>query len=500
MDPAVPEPEVLVVEDGRVAAVGERALLDAHPGAVVEDLAGRALLPGFIDAHHHLCVAALTPVWADLTGATGEEDVRRALLEQAEREREADWVRGAQWDHTVALDRHVLDELDVDRPVMVAHYSLHQCVVSSRALDVLGIGRSTADPEGGRIERGPDGEPTGVLVERAWSEANRRSLAAYSDPDRWGEHIVAWARVLLRDGITAVHDAACFPSAEAVYERLAAEGSLPVSVVVMPHDADMLSNAATDRLEGRPTGEGDEALRVGPAKFFADGGIAPAIDALRGGRRFAAGIMLPRMADGVKAAAERGFRVAVHAMGNAGLDATLDAFEEVARRDPDSDHRFRVEHATLASRDQVRRMADLGAVAVVQPGFVDVLGRAVHHVALDDATWMPFRALLDAGVPVAASSDHPCGPFPPADVSVLGVTRQTLGGHAIAPEEAVSYEEWLRAYTAGAAYAGGQQDERGTLARGKRADLVVLDGDLTTDAPPRVVETWIGGEQVFSSR
>ncbi len=497
MDPERAEPEVMVVDAGRVAAVGDREILGRWPGCEVVDLGGRIVVPGFIDAHNHLCLAALQPRWADLSALSSVEDLGRALREQAAREPDAGWVRGYGWERTGdwsgELTRFDLDVLGLDRPVIVAHFSLHMCVVCSRGLEVLGIGRHTPDPDGGVIERDAGGDPTGLLVERAWSQAHAQSSAAYRDPDRWEEHLLARMRVLLSEGVTCVHDAATPPAAEAVYRRLATAGRLPLSVLAMPHPAAILFGPEADRLEGSPTGEGDEWLRVGPIKLFADGGSHPAIDAHRQGERFTDGIAFSGLATGVAAAAARGFRVAVHAMGNVGLAAALDAFEAVARAG-DSDHRFRVEHATLASPGQVRRLAELGAVAVVQPGFLPLVGSRVSSLGFDDVTWMPFADLVSAGVPLAASSDHPCGDWQPLATSRYGATRWT-GQGVLGPEQALGYGEWLRAWTAGSAYAGGQEDERGRLIPGARADLVILDGDLDPDHPPTVAETWVAGHR-----
>ena len=236
MDPRCPHPEVVVVEAGRIAAADARDLLDAYPDATRFDLDGRALLPGFIDAHNHLCIAALHPVWADLSRVRGEQELRHALAEQALREPEARWIRGVGWNETTTgLEprRALLDELGFDRPVIVAHYSLHQCVVSSRGLDELGIGRNTPDPPGGSIERDEKGRATGLLVERAWSAAHASSLADYTERDRWAELVARRARALLADGITCVHDAACPPSAEDLYFAMARERTLPISVQLM---------------------------------------------------------------------------------------------------------------------------------------------------------------------------------------------------------------------------------------------------------------------------
>ncbi|MEW6270575.1 MAG: amidohydrolase family protein, partial [Thermodesulfobacteriota bacterium] len=183
MDAVRTAARVVAVEDETIVAVGDDALAAAHPGAEVHDLGGRTLVPGFIDAHNHLSIAALHPLWADLSRVGTMEELRAALAEQAAREPEAEWIRGFGWNEAdgLTLDRADLDALGLARPVIVAHFTLHQAVVCSRGLDALGIGRATPDPPGGEIVRRFDGEPSGLLVERAWSEAHARSVAAYHD-------------------------------------------------------------------------------------------------------------------------------------------------------------------------------------------------------------------------------------------------------------------------------------------------------------------------------
>jgi predicted amidohydrolase YtcJ len=157
-----------------------------------------------------------------------------------------------------------------------------------------------------------------------------------------------------------------------------------------------------------------------------------------------------------------------------------------------------MEHATLLSRPQAARLCELGAVAVVQPGFLHHMGGAVEGFNLEDTTWMPFADLAQAGVVLAGSSDTPCAFREPLLTSARGVTRRTAKGTVLDPSQSLPYETWLRAYTAGAAFAGGQEYERGRLAPGLLADLVVLDGQLDPEHPPTVSETWVAGERVFA--
>jgi predicted amidohydrolase YtcJ len=499
MDPAVGEPELLVVDGDRIVAAGDDALLTRWPHATVIDLAGRTLLPGLIDAHHHLSLAALQPRWADLSAVGDLDGLGAALRVQARREPSAEWIRAAGWekygDWPAPVTRHDLDALGLDRPIIVAHYSIHQGLVCSRGLQQLGIGRHTPDPVGGEIVRDGAGEPTGMLRETAWSIVHARSLAGYADPDRWGEYIVAGLRALHAEGVTCVHDAACPPAAEAVYQRLAARAELPSSVLVMPHPAELLSGLDVTRLRGPTTGEGDEWLRVGPVKLFADGGVEPLIDARLDGAPFRTGNPFPPIGNDVATARERGFDVAVHAIGNAGLQRAVEAFAAVVRL-PGREQRFRVEHACLASRAQIRELAALGAAAVVQPSFIELLGSRIGHLRFSDTAWLPFADLVDAGVPIAASSDDPCVPCRPLADSLLGVTRTLSSGAVLGAGQRLGYAEWLRAWTIGAAHAGGQERERGSLTPGKRADLVLVDGPLDGTATPQVSETWVAGCRV----
>lgn len=486
----------VAVVDGRIAAVGADDLVQAYPAARTVDLAGRTLTPGFIDAHNHLSISALHPLWADLSAVRDVDGLATALHAHAAANPDTEWIRGCMWTdlgHGFQPRRADLDALGIDRPIVLAHYSLHQGVVCSRGLAELGIGRTTPDPAGGQIGRDAHGDPDGLLVERAWSEAHARSVDAYADPDRWADHVEARARLLLADGITCIHDAACAPAAEAMYAALHRAGRLPLSVVAMPHPAALLQPLDRGRLAGPPTGEGDETLRVGAVKLFADGGVLPALDAHVGTYHVQVGELFDGLADEVRAVVERDFAVAVHAIGNGALTAVLDAFRSV--RAP----RLRIEHACLAGREQLAEMAAIGAIAVVQPGFVHHMGAEVEQARFDDATWLPFGDLDRAGVTIAASSDDPCTFHQPLLTAARGVNRVTATGNVLDIAQGLSYERWLEAYTLGAATAAGQENERGRIAPGLRADLVVIDGALDADAPPRVAQTWVAGECVYDA-
>jgi predicted amidohydrolase YtcJ len=185
-------------------------------------------------------------------------------------------------------------------------------------------------------------------------------------------------------------------------------------------------------------------------------------------------------------------------MGNLGLATALDAWERASRRRT-PDHSLRIEHVTLAGRREVERMRALGAIGIVQPAFVELLGESVAGAGFDDATWLPFGDLHAAGIALAASSDAPCTFAEPLPAASFGVSRRTTGDADVDERQSIPFEEWLRLYTAGAAAAGGQADERGRLAPGLRADLVAIAG-ARGDGDLEVKRTWRGGELVYEGR
>lgn len=499
----------ITVTEGRITTVGiapepmtrEEATTD---NLTVVDLRGRTVIPGFVDSHQHLSIGALYPRWADLSTLSSEEELFSLLSDQARAEPDAPWIRGARWDGAaspVTIHRDLIDSFGFSRPVMISDMSLHSGVVDSWGLELLNIDAATPDPPAGVIGRDTGGRLSGHLIERAWSGGHELSLAGYDDPDRWGELIVERAQSLLRQGVTAVHDAACSPQAEAVYRSLARAGQLPVSVLGMPHAAAMLAADLGSRLEGPITGEGDEWFRVGPVKLFADGGQHAAVSASNNRARLATGIYFADISYWIPEIAQRGYRLAVHALGDFAIQGCLDAFEQVARRDPGSDHRFRIEHAVRPRSGQIAAMQSLGVVACVQPGLVAHYGdgiTAAAGAAFGDR-FAPLRSMLEAGVPLAASSDDPCAPLSPILNSRSGATRLTAAGAIFGEGQTMPVRELAYAYTAGSAYAGGQENERGSIAVGTRADLVVLDGPLDGAVPPSVSETWVGGELKWSA-
>ena len=528
MDAAHPGVEAVAVVVGRIVAVAATAelLRQRDRDTEVIDLGGRFACPGFVDPHNHFGMTALAPVEVDCRTpplTTIRQIVERVRTTATGLPRGA-WLRGHGYDEEALRERRhptraELDDAAPEHPVVLVHWSVHRCVLNSAALAALGIGAETPDPPGGWIVREPDGLPAGPLYETATNPAQSRSIAAYAE--RYAMEapglIEANARRYLATGITSVGDAYVSPSLLRLYQAAAQAKRLPISVSAYcgstaglfapPHGC--LAPAAT---LGVPSATGETAIPhpdrpssqdaridtdppgarhplVG-VKLFVDGGGNTTATSLAGERTHRGASRLfygqTELDELVAAVHRRGMQVAVHAAGDIAVDMALSAMERARASHPHIEARFRIEHGALLSDSLIRRLRGVGAVLVVQPLAVyyhaDKTAAAPLAPGLRQA---PYRDLLAAGVPVAASSDAPCYPMDPLLSVWAAVTRATRAGNVHAPEQRLRVEEALYLATAGAARAL-FSEEVGVLAPGKAADLVVLSADPRTVPPESV--------------
>ena len=528
-DPPREGPGAVLVEDGRIAWTGDA---DAVPEKVSKkdrvELGGAWIMPGLIDPHFHLSAYAVLPGWTDVTSCATLRDLGAKLREGAARAPEGTWVVGWGFRELVTgferkLTHAELDAIVPDRPCIVIHSSFHSCVANSAALARVGFGRTTPRSHGGELERDLRGEPNGRAWERAhavleWA-ARRAELDALGDG--WGERVRELSKGFFAEGLTHVGDAAMSPREIALAEK----ASLPFGLTAMPASGSNMMGGIDDALTGPRTGEGDASFRIGPMKLFADGAERCALflpypvvaRALRGLATSSAGpggpieslrVLRPRfdrhgvhtgmlhwrgpkLADAMARSSRAGFGLAIHALGNEAVSQALWAYERARV------YGARIEHAMFASERQAAAMAKLGMTAVIQPGHVFSYGVLVATTGLDRfLPPVPARRLLDAGVKVSLSSDGPTALWEPLRILRLAVERRTEEGLVIRPDQAMTREEALRAATVGAAEAAGVGEEKGQIAPGKQADLVVLGGD-PFDAGTRVRQTWIAGKKVW---
>lgn len=505
MDSEKNQTDTVLIKGNKIIDSGKVGILEKYPGVKIIDLKGRTLLPGFIDSHNHLSsFACFFPSWANLFGLLTKDAILNRLRKHAKNNPGNEWLVGFGWldarSGGVDLTRIDLDEMGFDRPVLVIQATFHMSVTNSRGLERVGISHNTPDPRCGFIIRDTDGKPTGVLIE--YAQASVFNLTMNVGIHEHAELIRSRAEELLSYGITAVHDPGVTPAAARAYDFLHKQEKLPVSVLMMPHGSTLLDNDPGTWLYGPGTGTGDESLRIGPVKIFADGATPETVayDMVIQGRTIKSGNYRDDFSDVLINATQKGFRVCVHSFGNATTDAVLEAFEKASKRIPAGlDMRPRLEHVTLISESQIRRLAAMGGCVSIQPQFL-VRANNFSRAPVENAKWLAYADLFNSGVCVAASSDDPGGFMDARDPikgAVMGSTMSNGDGNTIFPDQVLPFERWLWFYTAGSAYAGGQENERGMLKKGLVADLVILEGELDPRNPPVVDETWKSGRLVY---
>ncbi|SFB60763.1 hypothetical protein SAMN05216266_12635 [Amycolatopsis marina] len=496
MDPARPGARQLGIWQGRVVGLDEEVA--SLPAREEIDLGGATVLPGFIDAHVHLAWAGLSARSPRIDSAAGVEDALTRIGATAEDTAPGEWVDISGYDQR-PYGRHLtaaeLDRVSAGRKVFVVHDSGHACVVNSAVLNLL--------PEGIDHE-------DGVLAESGMA-AVRELRQPYSVTELV-DAIEHAGRTCLAEGITACAEAGIggglishSPVELAAYQRAADTGRLPLRVQLMVV-GDALRRASAHPDDGIPraldlglrTGFGGDRLGIGALKVFTDGGMMPRTAALtepyvgleHNGELYADPRALTELiVDGHQA----GWQLAVHAIGDRAVDVALDALERAQREYPRSDVRHRIEHAGLVRPDQLRRFADLGVTAVVQPNFLWFLGDDYAAIMGEDrAPWLyRGRGFLDHGVALAGSSDRPVTEGAPLRAIQFMVERRTSSGRTVGGDEGISVEQALYAYTVGAARACRWEDVLGSISPGKHADLVVLGDD-----PRRVRPSSIGEIEV----
>ncbi len=503
----------LLIDGDRVVATGSGELAGEHPDASRIDGRGRAVLPGLIDAHGHVSDLGFAAERLDLVDVPSLAAATAAVAAFAAANPESAWVLGRGWNQVLwdggefptAAD---LDAAVADRPVWLSRIDGHAGWANTAALAAAGIDETTATPAGGRILTDADGRPTGVLVDAAM-QLVEAAIPRPGDADLERAISAALAR-LAAQGVTSVHDAGV-PIAEArVYRRLAERGAMPIRVYAMLAGAGRHLDAF-----GKPLHDaGGGFLTIASVKLFADGALGSRGAALLAdysdepGNR---GLLLAdaaELAAAIRKSNAAGFQAAVHAIGDAANKAALDAFDEVqgGKADP---FRNRIEHAQIVRRRDLERFAALGVIASMQP----IHATSDKNMAEDRVGPVrilggyAWQSMLAAGAVVAAGSDFPVEPFNPLFGLHAAVTREDRDGLPDGgwyPDEALTREQALRAFTYHAAYAAHQEDRLGQLAPGMQADFVVLDGDFfTVDADElwqiRVLETWVNGERVFTA-
>jgi len=533
--PEAPETASLVVRDARVwtgnadqpwaeavasrgdsiIAVGSNTEIEALIGEDTEviSVTGSMLVPGFIDTHVHFIASGSGLASVQLRDAATPEEFSARIGEFAKNVDPGEWIMYGDWDHTLwggeLPRRDWIDDVTPDNPVWVYRLDGHMALANSAALALSGVDADSADIDGGTIVRYEDGRPTGLLKDNAMimvEEAIPEAAAAKLDREARAamEHVAG-------NGVTSVHDMAGWQSL-ATYRRAQGRGEMLTRIysVVPLRDWEKL------RDEVAAKGTGDEWLRVGGLKGFMDGSLGSHTAAML--EPFTdepedKGFLindLDDMRDWVTGADAAGLQIMVHAIGDSAIRDLLDVFLDAVETNGERDRRFRMEHAQHIAPQDVERFAVQKIIASMQPYHAIDDGRWAEEVIGPERakTTYAFRSLIDAGATVTFGSDWSVAPATPIEGIYAAVTRQTLDGAnpgGWVPEQTVTVEQSLHAYTTAAAYSSFEENIKGMLKPGMLADFVLLDRDLTQIDPEairdtEILRTVVGGEVVYSRR
>ena len=519
MDAAHPTAEAIAVLSNRIVALGTTSEIRKLAGAntKVIDAQKRLVLPGFNDAHVHFLSGGFQLSSVDLRDANTPEEFAERIRAFALKLPAGRWITGGDWDHerwpeAKLPTKELIDRFTPNTPVFVSRLDGHMALANSLALKLGGVTSKTVDPPGGVIVRDANGEPTGILKDAA------QSFVWNAKPESTFEEKLIAARAAsnyaARLGVTSVQDVSA-GSDVGVYQTLLDRGDLKTRIYAMTP----LPNWERLAKAGIRAHFGSEMLRVGGLKAFSDGSLgsttalfydpykdAPDTRGIPSDEMFPEGAMLER----VRGADRAGLQVLVHAIGDRANDLILSIFEQVEKEDGPRDRRFRIEHAQHIRPQDIPRFARDKVIASMQPYHAIDDGRwAEKRIGSERAkTTYAFRSLLDSGATLAFGTDWTVAPLNPL-LSVYGaVTRRTIDGknpNGWIPQQKITVDEAVRAYTVGSAYAEFQESVKGTITPGKLADLVILSRDIFSIDPVeienvKVLMTIVDGRVVYEER
>lgn len=492
---------------GRVSGTGTlESLRERFPGAEVEALGGELVVPGFNDAHCHVSQIALARTRVDLSGMRSTEEALGAIARRAQLTPPGEWVFAQLLDDKVCpgIDRDALDAISMAHPIAVKHFSFQRAVLNSAALAEFGYHSSQDEPEHGRLGVAAGGRLNGWVSERAWfypwlTGTAPGGIAAPGDIDREISSLYEFNQEIHSMGITSYCDAIVTPTEHRLYREAKKRGQLTprVSMLLWHSYFDAETWAQFDN---------DEFLKFAGVKCIYDGALtlgtclcseAYSSSAGASGMQYMGDEELRAITTAVSSA---GARLAIHANGDLAIDKVLSVLERL----PEGSLRHRIEHCSIVDPRIIGRLAQNRIVAVPFSSVPSLYGdRLLEFYGDEKVHWLAaHRSLLDAGVPVAASSDYPVSPLAPLPGIQSMVTRTSGSGRSVGDTQRVPVLDAIRIYTQGSAYATGDEGQLGQLAPGYLADFTVLDTDITRCDPHRIgetgiISTWIGGRKIW---
>ncbi|NWF87625.1 amidohydrolase [Candidatus Bathyarchaeota archaeon] len=506
LNPKQPKAEAAAIYNEKIVAVGSNEEIREYIGkeTKVIDAKNRTIVPGFIDCHVHMAGFGWSSQNLDLRNVSSIKELQQKLGEHAEKNPKKTWLIGGKWDQEKFTEKRYptrwdLDAAVADKPVFLTRVCGHLGVCNSKALQLAGITKETV-VDGGKIDLNETtDEPNGILRENAlelvWKALPKPSLKELE------EICLLACRKAVKAGLTGVHWLVDSADEIRAIQRLTMEEKLPIRVYlgIPAGHLDKLADL------GFLTGFGNDMVRIGFVKFFADGSLGARTAALKEPYADApktSGMLLntqKKLNRLVLKAHKAGLQLGIHAIGDKAIDSVLKAYSKALKQFPRKNHRHRVEHCSVLNLKLIRCMKHLDLVASVQPHFVVSDFWVVNRVGKNRTRWTyPFKTLLREGLIVVSGSDCPVEPINPLLGIWAAVARKNVA-------ESLTVEEALKTYTLNAAYASFDEDKRGTIEAGKLADLVVLSDDLFSIPSKKIKEvfveiTIVGGKIVYVSK
>jgi predicted amidohydrolase YtcJ len=516
--------QALAVRKGRIVAVGSNDTIRKLKGSHTQvlDLGGAFVMPGFNDAHCHLASGGFEQMSVNLIGTRSLQEMQERVATAAKKAGPGDWILGRGWDHTLwpgqkLPSREDLDSVSNGHPAIFVRVDGHIAIANTAALQAAGVTAQTTPPPGGAVDHDAQGQPTGIMRESAQelvfskvpprtpSQRRRAAELALADAARWG--------------VTSAQDYSEWEDF-LVYEEMEREGKLTLRISLWLRFKDPVELLQKHRAH-HPAG--DLMLRTTMLKGFMDGSLGSRTAALLApysddpGNSGLPQYKQPELNQMAIERVAAGFQLGFHAIGDRAAQMALDAFAEAERNAREKDLpggkdprqlRLRIEHDQVIAPDQIEQYKRVGVIASVQPShLLTDMNWVVQRIGPERAkSSYPWKTFLDSGIPLAFGTDYPVEPITPFRGIYAAVTRKNEAGtKEFFPEQKLSIEQTLAAYTTGAAFAEFTEHDKGTLAAGMLADFVVLDRDLTKVAPPeilktKVLRTIVGGKTVYEGK
>lgn len=513
--------QAVAIKDGRFLALGSTAEIEKLAGPCTHriDLGGRTVLPGLFDGHNHLMEVGIKLAMIRLDECKSPEEMMELVRERARLTPPGVWIIGQGWNennftHERLPTRHDIDAATSEHPVILMRF-FNMDLVNSYALRLAGIDCHTPDPANGKIERDADGEPNGLL--RARAKLLARQLVPQPTHEQMQQAIKSGCEEMNHFGITSVIDPGLYPWEIRAYQAAHQAGMLSVRTGLMPSWHGFREEETEEQLDSRArelglaSGWGDEWLRLVGLKMGIDGGTSSHTaymyepfegeTIVKNYNRLDTDKLLRHF----RAAQELNWDVGIHCCGDRSQDMTVDALAQVAREVPWPDARHSIIHAYFPTPRALDQMARFKIAAVIQPTFIywegDMIFRDVGERRAQN--YKPARKYLNHGVVLTASSDIPSTVSANPFIALYTlVTRRNNLGHLVAPDQAISREEALRAYTIASTWLTREEKLKGTIAVNKLADMVVLDRDYFGVREEEIKDiqadmTLVGGQVVW---